>query len=109
MTQRPPSESDTPMSPPFDVGAAVDQLFKEIIKEAESPLLQMSIEMMREETLAIRAYEADLLPDREAEYQRLLACWRRRDKRGLQKELAAYYQRREDIAATVAHRMAPPN
>jgi hypothetical protein len=110
MTQRPPpSEPDAASTPPFDVGEAVDQLFQEIIAKADNPLLQTSISLLREETLAIRAYEAEMLPDREAEYQRMLDCWRRRDKRGLQRELTAYYERREDIAAQVANRLSPLN
>jgi DNA-binding FadR family transcriptional regulator len=103
VTERPPISE--PRRAEFDVGAAIDQLFQEIISRSENPLLQTSLNLLREETLAIRAYEAEMLPGREAEYQRLLDCWRRRDKRGLQRELDAYYQRREDLAARVARRM----
>ena len=103
MTERPPHSEPGPDA--FDVGAAIDRLFQEIIGQSENSLLQTSLNLLREETLAIRAYEAEMLPDREAEYQRLLDCWRRRDKRGLQRELNAYYQRREDLAARVARRM----
>ena len=106
MTQQPPSsEPDSAGTPPFDVGEAVDRLFQEIIAKADNPLLQTSISLLREETLAIRAYEAEMLTDREAEYKRMLDCWHRRDKRGLQRELAAYYERREAIAARVARRL----
>ncbi|CAL4869362.1 hypothetical protein MMA231_03654 (plasmid) [Asticcacaulis sp. MM231] len=110
MTQRPPSSGATSAdAPAFDVGEAVDRLFQDIIDSADNPLLQTSISLLREETLAIRAYEAEMLPDREAEYQRMLDCWRRKDKRGLQRELAAYYERREGIAAQVANRLSPLN
>ncbi|WP_090643649.1 hypothetical protein [Asticcacaulis taihuensis] len=106
MGQRtPPKDRDTPSATAFDVGAATDALFAEILQKANNPLLTTSLALLREETLATRPYEADLLPDREAEYQRLLACWRQRDKRGLQRELTAYLQRRYDIAAQVAARM----
>jgi hypothetical protein len=110
MTQRPPSsEPASADTPPFDVGEAVDQLFQDIIAKADNPLLQTSITLLREETLAIRAYEAEMLTDREAEYKRMLDCWHRKDKRGLQRELAAYYERREGIAAQIANRMSPLN
>ncbi|MFT4077476.1 MAG: hypothetical protein QM647_18260 [Asticcacaulis sp.] len=110
MTQRPPaSETDPSNTPAFDVGAAIDELFEEILKSADNPHLNTSIAILREETLAIRAYEPDWLPDREAEYQRLLDCWRRRDKQGLRRELMAYYQRREDISDRVAQGIYKPS
>jgi hypothetical protein len=110
MTQRPPaSEPDPSDSPSFDVGAAVDALFEEILKSADNPHLNTSVALLRAETLAIRAYEAEWLPDREAEYQRLLDCWRRNDKSGLRRELMAYYQRREDISDRVARGELRPN
>lgn len=111
MTQRtPPSDATSPAnSADFDVGAATERLFDEIAIRSGNPLLSTSLSLMREETRLYRQYEATLLPDREAEYQRLLDCWKRQDKPGLQKEIAAYFQRREEIADQVARLIDRPN
>jgi hypothetical protein len=108
MTQRPPSSEPT-ATPPFDVGAATEALFDEILDRSNNPLLSISLNLMREESRLYRAYEEQFIPDREAEYARLLDCWRRRDKAALQRELTAYFQRRDDLAEKVAALIDRPN
>lgn len=111
MTQRPPG-SDTERAPDaadFDVSIATEQLFDEIAIRSGNPLLASSLNLMRDEARRYRQYEDALLPDREAEYQRLLDCWRRQDKAALQKEIAAYFGRREAIADQIARLIDRPN
>jgi DNA-binding FadR family transcriptional regulator len=110
MTERPP------LSPPegngardYDVGAAFEALFDEIVARSNNPLLKTSLDIMREETRLYRAYEDTFLPDRETEYLHMLDCWRRRDKAALQKALADYVERRDALADKVAHLIDRPN
>jgi DNA-binding FadR family transcriptional regulator len=103
MTERPPfSASDTSAASNFDVTAAFEALFDEIVERSNNPLLKTSLDLMREETRLYRTYEDAFLPDRETEYLHMLDCWRRGDKPALQKALAEYFQRRDDLAAKVA-------
>lgn len=110
MKERPPS-GGTPNAASghgAGLGAATEHLFMEIADASGNEVLRRSMVLMSQQMQAIRPYEEDLIPDREAEFDTLSACWAARDIPRLQILIMAYFKRRQDLAPKVAELINRP-
>lgn len=90
------------------IAEATETLFMEIASASGSQIVQRNMELMNRELKAFRPYEEDLIPDRQAEFDRLSACWAARDIPRLQILIAAYMKRRQDLAPEIVGQINRP-
>jgi hypothetical protein len=87
---------------------ATETLFMEIASASGNEVVRRSMELMNRELKAFRPYEEDLIPDRQAEFDTLSACWAARDIPRLQILIAAYMKRRHDLVPEITGRINHP-
>ncbi|MCR6659772.1 MAG: hypothetical protein NVV72_10635 [Asticcacaulis sp.] len=107
--QKAPGTGNNPgLEPALGIVEATEALFMEIASASGSEIVRRNMELMNRELKALRAYEEDLIPDRQAEFDRLSACWAARDIPGLQILIGAYMKRRQDLAPEIIGQINRP-
>jgi hypothetical protein len=99
-----PSSETPAQTPQDDILLATEDLFLDIAKDSDAPLKE-AVVMMNARMRLVRAYEAALIHDREAELSALRACWLSRDIARLKELLSQYYRRRQDLAPQIVQLM----
>ena len=92
-----------------DVATATAQLFADIATSSPMPDLADTMLALNSTLAPIRAYETAFIPDLEAEYAELSACWERRDLVGLQRLIAAYFGRRQALVPRIVALIGAPH
>lgn len=112
MSPEPPTE-ELPGSPPNMVGDAVvmatEALFLDIASKGDASLKDAVI-LINVRRRLLRAHEAALISDREAELAALRSAWEARDIPSLKTLIVEYYRRRQALAPQLAALLnAPPS
>lgn len=92
-----------------DVAAATAQLFADIAISSAIPELAGAMLALNKQLAPIRAYETAFIPDLEAEYAQLSACWKRRDFVQLQMLIGTYFGCRRAIVPKIVALLSAPN
>jgi hypothetical protein len=108
MSLQSPSSDDSGAAP-ADIVSATEALFEEIANASMDPNARANIVALNSELRTFRQYEDALFPDRQAEYDALADCWRRRDLTSLLPLINAYFERRQAIRAEWVRKINHPN
>ena len=98
-----------PGDTPSDIVTLTERLFQQVAEQSGNPLLRETVRRLNHELVAMRPFEAELIPDLEAEYTALSAAWIQRDYPQLRRLIKTYFERRRPLLTQNVKLTQKPN